>query len=277
MTFLSARLGRTGRRSAAGALRLVLSGLLLAAALFPLPQTALAQSAFGCATQGAVRDPGRNPGLVADCEVLLGLKDTLRGTAPLNWSADLPLTEWEGVSMKFMFSDGTTRVSGIGLSERGLNGSLPGALGKLEHLDGLSLPFNNLTGPIPHELGNLKKLEHLNLASNQLHGLIPNSIGNLTKLKSLSFFGNRLSSHIPASLGNLAQLEYMSLEANLLSGSIPGTFGQLTQLNELLLGYNRLNGPIPPELGNMPRLTYLELSRKSAFRQHPQRAIGNHH
>ena len=35
----------------------------------------------------AVTDPGTNRGLVYDCEVLLGAKDTLRGTAGLDWSA----------------------------------------------------------------------------------------------------------------------------------------------------------------------------------------------
>ena len=40
-----------------------------------------------CENGTAVSSPADNPGLVADCSVLLAVKDTLRGTATLNWSA----------------------------------------------------------------------------------------------------------------------------------------------------------------------------------------------
>ena len=43
--------------------------------------TAPAQVDQGCSTGQAIGDPTNNPGLVADCETLLGLKDALRGTA----------------------------------------------------------------------------------------------------------------------------------------------------------------------------------------------------
>ena len=41
-----------------------------------------------------VPDAVNNPGLVADCTTLLGLKDTLRGTAMLNWSASAAISDW---------------------------------------------------------------------------------------------------------------------------------------------------------------------------------------
>ena len=41
----------------------------------------------GCGSGTAVTNPGANPGLVSDCEALLGAKDTLRGPASLDWSA----------------------------------------------------------------------------------------------------------------------------------------------------------------------------------------------
>ena len=78
------------RRNADVGLRLVCAAMVLVAFLLYYPQAALAQSTYGCATRGAVSDPVRNPGLVADCETLLGLKDTLRGSAPLDWDVETP-------------------------------------------------------------------------------------------------------------------------------------------------------------------------------------------
>ena len=45
--------------------------------------------ALTCANGTAVTDPGTNRGLVHDCEALLAVKDTLRGTATLDWSCEL--------------------------------------------------------------------------------------------------------------------------------------------------------------------------------------------
>ncbi len=41
----------------------------------------------GCGSGTAVTDPGTNRGPVSDCEALLSARDTLRGTAGLDWSA----------------------------------------------------------------------------------------------------------------------------------------------------------------------------------------------
>ena len=43
--------------------------------------------------------PVGNPGLAADREHLLALRDALAGTATLNWSAGTPTSEWEGVTV----------------------------------------------------------------------------------------------------------------------------------------------------------------------------------
>ena len=52
-----------------------------------------------CANGTVIRDIGRNRGLVNDCELLLAAKDTLRGTADLNWSVDTAIAGWDGVSV----------------------------------------------------------------------------------------------------------------------------------------------------------------------------------
>ena len=62
------------------------------------PGAVSAQQASACATGGAVPDPADNPGLVSDCATLLSARDTLAGTATLNWTEDTAMSEWDGVS-----------------------------------------------------------------------------------------------------------------------------------------------------------------------------------
>ena len=52
-----------------------------------------------CESGTAVSAPANNPGLVEDCETLLGLKAELAGTATLNWSATTAIASWDGVSV----------------------------------------------------------------------------------------------------------------------------------------------------------------------------------
>ena len=49
-----------------------------------------------CVSGGAVVD-ATNTGLKSDCGMLLAARDTLAGTAALNWSADTPIADWTGV------------------------------------------------------------------------------------------------------------------------------------------------------------------------------------
>ena len=48
-----------------------------------------------CANGTVVPEPEDHPGLVADCEVLLALRDRFAGDADLPWSVDTPITGWE--------------------------------------------------------------------------------------------------------------------------------------------------------------------------------------
>ena len=61
----------------------------------PFCEDEIEQSA--CAIGSAVPDATNNPGLVFDCAALLAARDTLAGTATLNWSADTLIAEWSGV------------------------------------------------------------------------------------------------------------------------------------------------------------------------------------
>ena len=88
--------------------------------------------AAGCTNGIAIADPVENPGLVADCAILLGVRDRLAREATLNWGAQLSIEEWEGVSV----DTGRTppRVTEVQLDGRGLTGEVPAGLGELTAL-----------------------------------------------------------------------------------------------------------------------------------------------
>ena len=129
-----------------------------------------------CASGTAVADPNTNRGLVYDCSNLLGAKDTLRGTAALNWSVDVAIGLWDGVT-----TGGTpTRVTKVELSSEGLSGSVPPELGSLFGLTHLDLSMNALTGSIPAELGLLANLQVIRLSGNSLTGCTPVGLQGVT-------------------------------------------------------------------------------------------------
>ena len=119
-------------------------------------------------SQGVVRvvnlNIGDGPSDSSDEAVLLAARDTLAGTATLNWSADVPIAQWEGVTVR-----GTPqRVTHLRLAKNGLDGTIPASVGSLTMLTDLNLSANMLTGSIPAELGGLSNLTGLSLSGNQL-------------------------------------------------------------------------------------------------------------
>ena len=223
-------------------------------------------SIASCAGGFVVPNPEENPGLVTDCETLMGLRDALTGGEIINWTPTTPLEEWEGV----VLGGAPSRVTGLEFrvdTEGPLYGILPPELGRLEKLETLSLygtPYgkryeNGLTGAIPPELGKLANLRVLRLSNNSLSGSIPPELGNLASLEWLSLGNNSLSGSIPAELGSLASLEWLYLGWNSLSGSIPPELGDLTSLEVLALRRNSLSGGVPPELGKLTNLRDLDL------------------
>ena len=202
---------------------------------------------------------GRGFGLAEDCTTLLGLKDTLRGTASLNWADTLNMDSWDGITV----SGTPAQVTELFLGN-GLDGIIPPALGDLTHLVLLDLPGNALTGSIPSALSKLSNLEEFDLRSNQLTGAIPSALGNLSSLRQWALSGNALTGTIPAALGNLSNLTYLDLGDNQLTGAIPTALGNLSNLTHLDLGsyfppFNALTGAIPPALGNLSNLESLDL------------------
>ena len=124
----------------------------------------------------AVPDQANDPGLMRDCITLLAAKDTLRGSAALNWSVNTDITSWDGVT-----TGGTpSRVTKLLLPSESLSGGIPGELGDLYGLTHLNLSSNSLTGQIPWELGNLSNLREIRLSGNSLTGCIPPALKDVT-------------------------------------------------------------------------------------------------
>ena len=84
--------------------------------------------------------------LAADCATLLAARDALAGDGgSLNWSASVPVTQWDGVTV----SGTPRRVTELALRSRGLTGSVPPELADLSALARLALDRNALTGCVP--------------------------------------------------------------------------------------------------------------------------------
>ena len=208
-----------------------------------------------CVEGGAVAaDAGAN--LANDCQILLDGRDELVGDGTaLNWSADEPIENWNGVSSR----SGTSRVYSIYLRGHGLAGEIPDGFNGLDALESLQLHDNMLTGDIP-DLSDLDVLERLVLSDNMLSGSVPATLGDMAELDILRLQRNDLSGEIPAELGNATRLRHIWLHGNGLTGEIPAELGNLSdRLRYLVLSSNMLTGEIPAELGNAIHLKQIYL------------------
>ena len=124
-----------------------------------------------CSNGVAVHKPNSNPDLVMDCVILLSIEDTLFINGDLDWSADIPMTEWEGVRGPAY----PGRVTELDLTGYSLDwiGTIPAELAGLSSLRVLMLGGGPLKGAIPAELGGLANLERLSIVSGPLTGGIP--------------------------------------------------------------------------------------------------------
>ena len=201
-----------------------------------------------CSDGRLVPDPKGNPDLVRDCETLLQIRNPLMGDAVLNWSAQVPMSEWVGV-----FIEGSpprvVRLGIIHFEPVKLNGVLSPEIGSLTGLRQLWLSSNNINGHIPPELGNLTNLRELDLGANALTGSIPRELGNLKNLEELRLSNNhRLTGSIPPEIGNLTNLQELWLSRNSLTGSIPDELGELSNLRVSDITLTQLTGCVPTKL-----------------------------
>ena len=130
----------------------------------PLPPAA-------CSADVVVPEPEANPGLVQDCETLVGAVGrlvALPAWEALDWNVDTPIAEWSRVTV----GGDPLRIRELMLEQSGLTG-IPAEIGKLAMLDVLDLSGNDIAGRIPPELGKLAMLESLSLEGNELSGCVP--------------------------------------------------------------------------------------------------------
>ncbi|CAN0413902.1 unnamed protein product [Pylaiella littoralis] len=153
------------------------------------------------------------------------------------WGTDADISDWHGVTADIM-----GRVNKLGLSDNGLNGSIPTGVAQLRWLRTLDLSHNSLEGTIPTELGKCKQLENVDLCYNSLEGELPAALGNLHHLKYLNLRKNRPVGKIPPELGGLERLWMLDLSFNFLVGDLPATLGNLQRLTSVNLSNNELNG-----------------------------------
>ena len=178
-------------------------------------------------------------------------------TNAANWTTELPLDSWHGVTV----DEDNGRVTGLALVDNGLAGPLPSVVAGLRRLETLNLGRNDLTGPIPVALGDLARLESLDLEQNDLIGPIPDALQRLWRLRHLDLAWNDLTGPVPPWLGDRSGLQTLYLGGNDLTGPIPSELGRLVDLVGLQLSWNDLTGgPVPAWLGDMKRLRWLYLA-----------------
>ena len=231
-----------------------------------------------CVSGGAVVD-ATNTGLVSDCGMLLAARDTLAGTAALNWSADTPIADWTGVAL----GEASGRVTEILLGGMGLNGNIPKQLGSLTNLQSLDLSDNRLTGSIAAELLDLANLQELYLGGNLLTGCVPDGLRDVPNNDFVKLGLPFCSEHPCVSGGAVVDATNTGLKSDCgmllaardtLAGTaslnwsadtpitewngvvLGGTHGHVTELDLVALG---LNGRIPKELGSLANLRQLWL------------------
>ena len=127
---------------------------------------------------GTVTGAQNGASLASDYQTLLASRDTLAGSAELNWSASVPIELWDGI----LVGGNPRRVIWLKLSESHLTGTIPTGLGSLVGLTHINLKGNQLRGALPAELGQLSNLEVLLIDRNQLSGTIPAELGDLSSL-----------------------------------------------------------------------------------------------
>ena len=210
-----------------------------------------------CSNGIVVPFPERYPELVRHCVTLLAIRESLAGEAKLNWSDQIPIREWHGITIL----DPRVPLIDLDLQQRGLTGFIPEELGELSGLYRLNLGVNALTGTIPTELTQLPSLVHLDLNFNQLTGTIPPELGNLGDLEVLGLYQNSLTGGIPTEIGQLARLRVLDIGENPLRGRIPNELSNLTQLETIWLNESQLTGEFPDFLADLTNLSHLNIGR----------------
>ena len=159
-----------------------------------------------------------------------------------SWAVGDPCSDaWLGVQC-----DVSGSVTGLVLTNMGLQGTLPTSLGALSSLTIMVLFWNALSGVLPSELGKLTSLTaQLGLRANRLSGTLPSVWGQLSRLANIGLPGNLVSGSIPSEWGGLVSLGRLALDTNSLQGTLPPQLSSLAQVSTFTVNDNAcLFGPL---------------------------------
>ena len=211
-----------------------------------------------------------------DRTILLETKPIFDPADRLNWSSDLPMGQWDGVTVRdgrvvaLTFNDVAEKEDfeehGVeGALQRLLlrGGSIPPEWGQLDGLQVLCIAGTGLEGRIPPEIGDCEALTGLQITENGIDPRITAELGRCSLLRVLHLDcleGPAQGGTIPPELGNCGCLEHLNLSAMSLSGEIPAELANCTHLKTLVLRENDLSGGIPDALGDLRDIEELDLS-----------------
>lgn len=150
-----------------------------------------------------------------------------------------------------------TSLESLSLISNSFNTSLgaKNLLWGLPSLQNLYLTDCGIDGPIPDAVGNSTSLQSLYLGSNKFTGMVPLSFQKLQNLTELVLETNFIIMDVAEllhRLGNFSSLAKINLDNNDLYGEVPVSIRELINLDELSLAHNNLHGTITED-----RLTYL--------------------
>lgn len=197
----------------------------------------------------------------------------------------VPICSWQ-----YIVCDAANNITGIGLGEGLMEGSLPASICTIDTLNSLVVKNNKMNGSIPTCIGDMTNLALLSIETlPNLTGHVPSGLGLLTKLGVLKFISLDISGSIPTAVWTFPhlydfQLRYLpSLADSVLPGSaylpsasvltledIPMS-GRLTDLQlsasptvtppltVLKLVNVGINGSLPQTLGNLTKIVTLQL------------------
>uniref|UniRef100_A0A7S1VRZ1 L domain-like protein n=1 Tax=Grammatophora oceanica TaxID=210454 RepID=A0A7S1VRZ1_9STRA len=156
-------------------------------------------------------------------------------------------------------------VTGLNLTDSGLEGLLPTELGVLVDLEILDLSVNRLKGGIPSQWKAFERLTVLNMSDNELQGNIdPDLFRRWSLMRSMSLYHNFLTGAIPDSIGDMADLEYIYMEVNRFTGPLPPGLMALSKLRDIKFRDNQLRGVLPTNLGyELKELEVIDFSENS--------------
>ena len=208
----------------------------------------VARSRAACAAGFVVAAPAQNPGLVADCQTLIGLRDILFG-------ASLVTRRYSGVvATPTPTLSPTPTPAGVPGSQPGIDANQDQGWstdGYVVSNWGPGTPIDQWVGVTVS--GSPRRVTAVRFSRHGFSGTVPAALGQLAALTHLELSGHQLTGPIPPALGQLTALTHLDLSHNHLTGRIPAELSQLADLIEVSLADNGLTGCVPPELSVVDR------------------------